>query len=129
MVTLRAFEALCAGFVVTLALSFAAALLLKRCAFDLTGNNRKGSAGAITAQLGTSFLAAAAGGYATARIAEANVLADVAGLSLVLLVVAALSALQGRGKMPIAYLLASVAIAPLGAEAGGLVRLRGMGLL
>jgi hypothetical protein len=45
------------------------------------------------------------------------------------LLLAALSALQAKGKQPIWYQLALVAIAPLGVLAGGLLRLRVLGIL
>ena len=41
----------------------------------------------------------------------------------------ALSSLQQRGQQPVGYLLALVAISPVGVLAGGLVRLRVMGIL
>jgi hypothetical protein len=41
----------------------------------------------------------------------------------------ALSAMQPRGKQPVWYQLALLAIAPLGVLAGGLVRLRMLGIL
>jgi len=47
----------------------------------------------------------------------------------VVLALAALSALQQRGQQPMAYMLALVAISPLGVLAGGLVRLRILGIL
>jgi len=40
-----------------------------------------------------------------------------------------LSALQSRGKQPVWYQLALVAITPIGVLAGGLVRLRVLGIL
>ena len=79
--------------------------------------------------LGYSFLAAAAGGYVTAWVAAANPLVHVLALGMVVLALAALSALQSRGKQPIWYQLALVAISPLGVLAGGLVRLRVLGIL
>ena len=79
--------------------------------------------------LGSSFLAGAAGGYGTAWYAASNPLVHVLALGLVVLLLAALSALQGRGQQPIWYLLAQVAVSPLGVLAGGLVRLRVLGIL
>jgi hypothetical protein len=80
-------------------------------------------------QLGASFLAAAAGGYITALAAVANPLVHVLALGMVVLALAALSAMQSRGKQPIWYQLAHVAISPLGVLAGGLLRLRVLGIL
>jgi hypothetical protein len=53
----------------------------------------------------------------------------VLGLGIIVLALAALSALQSRGKQPIWYQLSLVAITPLGVLAGGLVRLRVLGIL
>jgi hypothetical protein len=79
--------------------------------------------------LGASFLAAAAGGYVTAWVAAANPLIHVLALAIVVLALAALSALQSRGKQPIWFQLAQVAISPIGVLAGGLTRLRVLGIL
>ena len=79
--------------------------------------------------LGYSFLAAAAGGYVTAWAGRGNPLVLVLGLGIIVLALAALSALQSRGKQPIWYQLSLVAITPLGVLAGGLVRLRVLGIL
>jgi hypothetical protein len=84
----------------------------------------------IFVNLGSSFLAAAAGGYAAAWIAAANPLIHVLALGMVVLALSALSALQERrGTRPAGYLLAQVAISPIGVLAGGLVRLRVLGIL
>jgi hypothetical protein len=53
----------------------------------------------------------------------------VLALSLIVLLLAALSALQARGKQPIWYALTLVALSPIGVLAGGLVRLRVLGIL
>jgi hypothetical protein len=58
-----------------------------------------------------------------------NSLVYILALSIIVLVLAALSALQSRGKQPIGYQLALVAVSPLGVMAGGLVRLRTVGIL
>lgn len=79
--------------------------------------------------LGASLLIAAAGGYVTALVAEANPLVHVLALGIVVLALAALSALQAKGKRPIWFQLAQVAISPLGVLAGGLLRLRVLGIL
>jgi vancomycin permeability regulator SanA len=50
-------------------------------------------------------------------------------LGLVVLMLAALSVLQSRGKHPIWFQLAQVAISPFGVLAGGLARLKAMGIL
>ena len=79
--------------------------------------------------LGYSFLAAAAGGYITAWLAAGNPLVLVLVLAIIVLAMGGLSALQSRGKQPIWYALALLALMPLGVMAGGLVRLRILGIL
>jgi hypothetical protein len=85
--------------------------------------------GYVFVNLGYSFLAAAAGGYATAWAAAANPLVHVLALGIVVLALAALSVMQSKGEQPIWYLLSLVAITPLGVLAGGLLRLRVLGIL
>jgi len=94
-----------------------------------TGAEGRPQPGYVFVNLGYSFLAAAAGGYVTAWVAAANPLIHVLALGLVVLALAALSALQSRGKQPIWYQLALVAISPFGVLAGGLARLRMLGIL
>jgi hypothetical protein len=65
----------------------------------------------------------------TAWVAAANPLIHELALGMVVLGLAALSALQSRGKQPIWIQLSLVAISPIGVLAGGLARLRVMGIL
>jgi hypothetical protein len=129
MVMLRAFLALFAGLGTSVLLVIAVTALLTRLAPEWAGEPRRPRAGYIFVNLGNSFLAAAAGGYVTAWAAVANPLAYVLTLAIIVLVFAALSELQARGKQPIGYQLALVAVSPLGVMAGGLVRLRAAGML
>jgi hypothetical protein len=92
-------------------------------------DNGKPKPGYIFVNLGYSFLAAAAGGYITAWVAAANPLIHVLVLGIVVLAMSALSALQARGTQPIWYALALLALMPLSVLAGGLLRLRVMGIL
>lgn len=132
--TLRAFGALFAGFVAATILQIAVAVTLRRWTPDwaeadewLKSHESK-SAGTVV-HLGGAFLAAAAGGYVTAWGATGNPLAYVLALGVALLVLSGLSALQKREKQPVWFLLAQVAIAPVGVLAGGFVRLRMSGML
>lgn len=125
---LRAFEALFAGLAIVVLLSLAVGFLIKRMAPDWAEATGRLSVGFVVTNLGSSFLAGAAGGYVTAWMSS-NPLPYVLVLGIVVLVLAGLSALQQRGKLPIAYLLVSVAIVPLGVLVGGLVRLRALGVL
>ena len=122
MVILHAFIALTAGFAVMALLVIAMTALLTRMVPSWTGAEGRPQPGYVFVNLGYSFLAAAAGGYVTAWVAAANPLIHVLAL-------AALSALQSRGKQPIWYQLALVAISPFGVLAGGLARLRMLGIL
>jgi predicted methyltransferase len=155
VVILHTFLALVAGFAVTILLAMGLTALVARLAPGwrdtrsgpsklrspaddlclagckpgaLAGELRPGGWGpaGIFVNLGSSFLAAAAGGYVTAWVAAANPLIHV---GVVVLALSALSALQERGRQPVGYQLAQVAISPIGVLAGGLVRLRMLGIL
>ena len=126
---MHAFWALAAGFAVMALLVFAMTALLTRFVPSWTGTESQPLPGYIFVNLSYSFLAAAGGGYVTAWAAADNPLIHVLALALVVLALAALSALQLRGKQPIWYQLTLVAIAPIGVLGGGLVRLRVLGIL
>jgi hypothetical protein len=121
--------ALVAGFAVMALLVFAMTALLTRFVPSWTGTESRPLPGYVFMNLGYSFLAAAGGGYVTAWVATDNPLLLVLALALVVLALAALSALQLRGKQPIWYQLTLVAISPFGVLAGGLARLRVLGIL
>jgi hypothetical protein len=143
VVILHAFLALAAGFAVMAALAIALTALLERMVPSWADDSARPQPGSpkgdlrplgrqpayVFVNLGSSFLAAAVGGYVTAWAAAANPLIHVLALGIVVLALAALSALQSRGKQPIWYQLALVAISPIGVLAGGLVRLRVLGIL
>ena len=65
----------------------------------------------------------------TAWLSAANPLVHVLVLGIVVLAMGALSALQTRGKQPVWYALTLLAVSSLGVLAGGLVRLRVLGIL
>lgn len=129
MVILYAFLALVAGFAVMVALSMGLAALVARIVPSWANAEGKVPRDGAFVNLGSAFLAAAAGGYLTAWVAAANPLIHALALAMVVLALAALSALQSRGKQPVWFALAQVAISPLGVLAGGLVRLRVLGIL
>ena len=129
MVILHAFLALAAGFATMVLLVIGLTALLARLVPSWTDAEGKLQSGYAFVNLGYSFLAAAAGGYVTAWAAAANPLIHVLALGIVVLALTALSALQLRGKQPVWYALALVAISPVGVLAGGLVRLRVVGIL
>lgn len=129
MVILHAFFALVSGFAVAAALMAAMTALLMRLLPSWSREEGTPQAGYIVVNLGYSFLATAAGGYVTAWIAAANPMMHVLALALIVLALAALSALQQRGKQPVWYQLSLVAISPFGVLGGGLAYLRVMGIL
>ena len=129
MVVLRAFLAIFAGFATTGLLIAVNAVVLQRLTPSWTGAKSRLSIGYVFVNLGGAFLAAAAGGYVTAWLARSNALLYVLALAITLLLLGGLSAVQQRGSLPVWYLLLLVAFTPLGALAGGLVRLRVIGVL
>jgi hypothetical protein len=129
VVTLHAFLALAAGFLTMAALVAALTALLVRLTPSWVSDQGKPQPGYIFVNLGYSFLAAAAGGYVTAWLAAANPLYHVLALGIIVLALAALSAMQSKGKQPIWYQLTLLALTPIGVLVGGLVRLRVMGIL
>ena len=141
MVILHAFLALMAGFAVMTGLLLGMTAVLNRVApswlesgdeplpAQAHGYPPGWSPGYVIVNLGYSFLAGAAGGYVTAWAATANPLIHTLALGIVVLALAAMSSLQSKGKRPVWYLLALVAIAPIGVLAGGLARLRVLGIL
>jgi hypothetical protein len=129
MVILHAFLALLAGFA-TMALTVViVTALLARLAPDWVGEEGKPRPTYAFVNLGYSFLAAAGGGYVTAWASAANPQIHVLVLGIVVLAMGALSALQSRGKQPVWYALTLLALMPLGVLAGGLLRLRVVGIL
>jgi hypothetical protein len=143
MVTLHAFVALAAGFLTMVLLVAALTALLRWLTPSWVVGQSKPQPGSPTGDLrpagcepgymfvnlGYSFLAAAAGGYVTSWIAAANPLYHVLALAIIVLALAALGAMQSRGKQPIWYQLTLIAITPLGVLAGGLLGLQVMGFL
>ena len=129
MVILYAFLALLAGYATMVVLVIVLTALLTRLVPSWVGSEGRPQSAYVFVNLGYSFLAAAAGGYITAWIAAGNPLVQVLALAMVVLALAALSALQTRGKQPIWYALSLLAISPIGVFAGGLVRLRVLGIL
>lgn len=129
MVTLHAFLALAAGFFTMAILVAALTALLVRMTPSWVGEQGYPRPGYVFVNLGYSFLAAATGGYVTAWLAAANPLYHVLALGIVVLALAALSVMQSKGKQPVWYQLTLVALTPVGVLAGGLVRLRVIGIL
>jgi hypothetical protein len=128
MLILHAFLALLAGFLTMAALVGIATVLITKLIPEWVGAPGHPRAGYVFVNLGYSFAAAMAGGYITAWVAKENPLIHALALALIVLLLAALSALQQRGMQPIWYQLLLVAITPLGIVLGGLLRLRILGI-
>jgi len=129
MVALHAFLALLGGFATMAAFVAVITALLQKLTPEWVSKKGTPKPGYIFINLGYSFLAAAAGGYVTAWIAAHNPLVHVLALAITVLLLAALSALQQRGQQPVWYMLTLVALTPVGVLAGGVVRLRVLGIL
>ena len=129
MVILHAFLALLAGFATMALLVIVVTALLAKLTPGWVGEEGKPNPAYVFVNLGYSFVAAAAGGYVTAWAAAANPLIHVLALGIVVLILSALSALQSRGKQRVWYALTLLAVTPMGVLAGGLVRLRVLGIL
>lgn len=125
----HAFLALLAGFATITALVTGLEAILNRLSPEWARSEGKLQPGYAFVNLGWAFLAAALGGYVTARVSAANPLIHVLVLAIAILAIAALSVLQERGKHPIWYALTLLALMPLGVLAGGLVLLRVLGIL
>jgi hypothetical protein len=125
----HAFLALLAGFAAMAVVVMLVTALVTRLAPEWAGAEGKPRPGYAFVNLGYSFLSAAAGGYVTAWVAAGNPLVLVLVLGIVVLAISALSALQTRGAQPVWYALTLLTLMPLGALAGGLVRLRVLGIL
>jgi hypothetical protein len=125
----QAFLALLEGFATILILAMGMAALLERMVPEWAKAEGRPRPGCVVVNVGYSFLAAAAGGYITALAAKTNPLILVLALGIIVLLMAALSAMQTRGKQPVWYQLTLVAISPLGVLAGGLARMKALGIL
>lgn len=121
MVTLRAFATLASGLLFILAVQ---AMLAALARLSVPSWRDSKSAGSALVTLGSAFLAGAAGGFCAAWMAATNPLGYVMVLAIAVLILAGLTAVQQRGRMPLALQLLLIALMPLGVLAGGLIRLR-----
>jgi hypothetical protein len=124
-----AFLALLSGFLVIAVILGILTALFAHFVPEWASAEARPRPGYVFVNLGASFLAAGAGGYVTAVVARGNPLVLDLALAVIVLMLAALSTLQSRGKQPIWYQLALVAITPLGVFAGGIVRMKILGIL
>jgi hypothetical protein len=129
MLILHAFLALLAGFLAMALLVTAATVVITKLVPAWVGAPGHPRSGYIFVNLGYSFAAAMVGGYVTAWLAKDNPLIHALALALIVLLLAALSAIQQRGMQPIWYQLLLVAITPAGVLLGGLLRVRVLGVM
>jgi hypothetical protein len=129
VVTLHAFVALLAGFVTMTALVVAATAFVASLTPSWVGDPCNPNAGYIFVNLGYSFLAAAAGGYVTAWLGRTSPLAHTLVLAVIVLALSGLNAVLSRGKQTLGYQIGLLILSPLGVIAGGLLRLRVLGII
>jgi len=128
MLIARAFLALLAGFATMALMVGMGTAAIAKAVPEWTGAPGRPRAGYIFVNLGYSFAAAMAGGWVTGWVARDNPLLHVLALALIVLLLAALSALEQRGQQPVWYQLTLVALTPAGVFLGGLLRLRLLGI-
>ena len=129
MVIAQAFLALLAGFAIMALIVIVITALLTRLAPQWAGQQAHPQPAYVFVNLGYSLIAAAVGGYVTAWAGADNPLRNVLGLAVVLLVLGGISALQSRGRQPLWYQATLIVVTPVGVVAGGVLRLRVLGLL
>ena len=125
MIVLQTFVTLGAGFA-AMAIVLALAAMIWRWRADPAQRMDGRSRGEMLWNLGTTLVAALLGGYVTAAAADRNPLIHALALGLIVLLLAALSAIQTRGTYPIWFALLMVALAPCAVVGGGLLRLNQM---
>ncbi len=129
MLILRAFLALFCGFAAMAAMVTIATIVLTKFVPEWTGQQGKPTRGYIFVNLGYSLAAAMLGGYVTTWLAQNNPLIHTLALAIIVLLLSGLSALQQRGQQPVWYQLALMILSPAGILAGGLLRLKLIGVL
>ncbi len=129
MKILHSFLAIGGGFLTVALLIAIATLVEKRLAPGAASESAQPRRLHLWLNLVLSAVSAAAGGYVTTWIARENPLVHTLALALVVLLLSALSALQLKGKQPVAYQLTLTALTPLAVLGGGLLRLKQMGLI
>ncbi len=125
----RAFLALVAGFLTMAVLVGVITALLVKLAPGFVGEHGHPRRSYILVNMLYSFFASVAGGYVTAQMGSENPLVHILVLAVVILLLSGASAVQQRGRQPLAYQLALVVLSPVGVMAGGLLQLKVHGLL
>jgi hypothetical protein len=123
----RSFLAILAGFATMAVLVTIATSAITKSLPRLIGEPDHPRRRYLLLNLAYSAAFAASGGYVTAIVAKADPLRNILMLAIVILLLSALSALQLRGKQPVAYQLALIILTPIAALAGGLVHMHAAG--
>jgi hypothetical protein len=123
----RSFLAILAGFATMAVLVTMATSAITKSLPRLIGEPDHPRRRYLLLNLAYSAAFAASGGYVTAIVAKADPLRNILMLAIVILLLSALSALQLRGKQPVAYQLALIVLTPIAALAGGLVHMHAAG--
>jgi hypothetical protein len=123
----RSFLAILAGFATMAVLVTVATSTISKSLPRLIGEPDHPRRRYLLLNLAYSAAFAASGGYVTAIVAKADPLRNVLMLSIVILLLSALSAIQMRGKQPVTYQLALIVSTPVAALAGGLLRMHEAG--
>jgi hypothetical protein len=123
----RSFLAILAGFATMAVLVTVATAAITRSLPRLIGEPEHPRRRYLLLNLAYSAAFAASGGYVTAIVAKADPLRTVLMLAIVILLLSALSALQLRGRQPVAYQCALIVLTPVAALAGGLLRMHEAG--
>jgi hypothetical protein len=129
VVAVHAFFALLAGLATAVILGILFDAAIKKSVPEWTVSTTRPTLSQTFVSLGSSFLTAAVGGFVTASASAANPLLYVLVLAIIVLAIAALGTMQAREAQPIRYALAAIAISPIGVVAGGLLRLRTLGVI
>lgn len=123
----RSFLAILAGFATMAVLVTVATATITKSLPRLIGEPDHPRRRYLLLNLVYSAAFAASGGYVTAIVANSDPLRNVLMLAIVILLLSALSAIQMRGKQPVAYQLALIVMTPVAALAGGLLRMHEAG--
>lgn len=123
----RSFLAILAGFATMAVLVTIATTAITRSLPRVIGEPEHPRRRYLLLNLAYSAAFAASGGYVTAIVAKDDPLRNILMLAIVILLLSALSALQLRGKQPVAYQLALIVLTPVAALAGGLLHMHAAG--
>jgi hypothetical protein len=123
----HSFLAILAGFAIIAVLATIASSAIEKSLPRFAGDPEHPRRRYLLVNLAYSAAFAVAGGFVTAAIANDDPLRTTFVLAIVVLFLSGLSAIQMRGKQPIAYQMALIVLTPVAALAGGLMRMHAVG--